>query len=140
MTNDIYKAVLLAHYRDPKNQGSVEGANLMSEGFNANCGDKVRLGLFMDGDVIRRIVHQSRACAICTASISMMSEQLAGATVNSAKQCIAQIKLALTTNTHWPTGCEALSGAATSINRHKCILLGWQACEEALDQAQLHTR
>ena len=134
MSNDIYHAQLLAHFRQPKNQRSTDGANATSEAFNANCGDKVRVGLFIDNDQLQAVVHQSRACAICTASLSIMSEHLTGASLSSAIDQIEQVNLAVKGNAQWPPGCEALSGAAASVNRHKCILLGWQACAEAINQ------
>jgi len=134
MTDTIYQAQLMDHFRQPRNKASTADASITAEGFNANCGDKVKLGLFIDGQTISSIKYQIRACAICTASTSIMSEQLTGKTFSQAKKLINQIKVSVKTNAAWPQHCEALSGPAVSINRHKCILLGWQACEDALKQ------
>ncbi len=132
MTNTVYKDILLDHYRHPRNQGSLDGAHHFSKGFNANCGDKIKLGVFLEGNRLQQVKFQARACAICTASTSMMTEQMIGRTTEQARQIIHQIEAAVIGKADWPAGCEALAGAAGSVNRHKCITLSWQALAESL--------
>jgi nitrogen fixation NifU-like protein len=132
MTDAIYKEFLLNHYREPRNMGELNGATITTEGFNANCGDKVKVGLFIEDDTITQVRYQIRGCAICTASTSIMSEQLTGTKISDAQHLIQQIQNSVKHQTQWPPDTEALSGAAKSIGRHKCILLSWNACSEAL--------
>lgn len=137
MSTDIYKATLMAHFKAPKNVGALEHSQHQAEGFNASCGDKVQIGFDLVDGRVTNIRYQIRACAICTASTSMMSEALEGLSVEAVTSTIALLHQALKANGAWPEGIEALSGAATSINRHKCIELSWQALGDLLQEIDL---
>jgi len=135
MNNTVYKEELLDHYHHPRNKGSLSGSTVFSEGFNANCGDKIKIGLFISNNRIEKVRYEIRGCAICIASASMMSEHIAGRTIEESKNSINLIKAEINQPcpTEWPDGCDALTGAAKTIGRRKCILLTWHATEKALN-------
>lgn len=132
MSEKIYHQQLLEHYKKPRNIGDVSGAQFINEGFNANCGDKVKIGIFVENKQINKVRYQVRGCAICTASTSLMSELLTGLSISAALKALNQLNLSLSGEAQWPKGCEALSGAATIRGRQKCISLSWQTCEQIL--------
>ncbi|MCH2442750.1 MAG: iron-sulfur cluster assembly scaffold protein, partial [Acidimicrobiales bacterium] len=50
---DLYREVILDHYRNPRNRGELEvPPALLAEGFNPLCGDEVKVYVQLDGDTI----------------------------------------------------------------------------------------
>lgn len=133
MASHLYQQALMAHYKAPQNVGDILAADRIGEGFNANCGDKLKLGLWLADGRLSLIRYQIRACAICTASTSILSVQLTGQAIDNACRISEQLLQAVQGKADWPEGTAALSLAATSINRHRCITLGWQTCLQALN-------
>ena len=74
---DLYKEIILDHYRSPRNQGELEEPAHRCEGFNPLCGDEVVVYLSLDGGVID-IKIGGQGCSISMASASMMSEIVKG--------------------------------------------------------------
>lgn len=132
MSDSIYRAQLLEHYRHPRHKGDPSGSALIKDGINANCGDQIRLGLTLHSGTVSAIRYQIRACAICTASASIMSELFEQQSTESVLKKIEAFKKAVKTNQDWPEGTEPLSGAGVSINRHRCLTLPWETCEALL--------
>lgn len=68
-----YGPVLIEHFRNPRNQGTLAAPTIVQEGANPLCGDRVRIELLLDGDVVRDARFTANACAICVASCSMLT-------------------------------------------------------------------
>lgn len=68
-----YGPVLIDHFRHPRNQGALPDATISLEGANPLCGDRVRIELRLDGDVVSEARFTANACAICVASASMLT-------------------------------------------------------------------
>ena len=79
-----YGAIVLEHFRRPRNQRALERPTVTREGYNALCGDRVRIELEMDGATIRAAAFTANACAICTASASMLTERIRGGDIEQA--------------------------------------------------------
>ncbi len=79
-----YGATVLEHFRRPRNQRRLEAPTVAREGYNPLCGDRVRVELAIDEDTITAAAFTANACAICTASASLLTERLAGVTVTDA--------------------------------------------------------
>lgn len=79
-----YGERVLEHFRRPRNQRRLESPSVAREAYNPLCGDRVRVELAIDGDVISSAAFTANACAICTASASLLTERLAGGSVNAA--------------------------------------------------------
>lgn len=69
-----YGPVLLEHFRHPRNQGKLRSPTISHEGTNPLCGDRVRIELELDGEMVRDARFTANACAICVASASMLTE------------------------------------------------------------------
>ena len=65
---ELYQEVILDHNKNPRNAREIEGANHVCNGQNPLCGDKLRVYLDVDGDVIQDIGFEGEGCAISTAS------------------------------------------------------------------------
>jgi nitrogen fixation NifU-like protein len=73
-----YGALVLEHFRRPRNQRALEHPSASHEGFNPLCGDRVRIELDVVDAVIRAAAFTANACAICTASASLLTERVTG--------------------------------------------------------------
>lgn len=68
-----YGPVLIDHFRHPRNQGALPHATMSHEGTNPLCGDRVRIQLRLEDDVVSEARFTANACAICVASASMLT-------------------------------------------------------------------
>ncbi len=136
-THQLYKDVLLDHYRHPRNKGNLDGARVVGRGSNPRCGDEIEVGLFSHGNMLDRVQFRGRGCSICIAAASMMSEALSGRSKTEA----AQLSVVMH---RWfgngngakveptPPALEALSAVREYPARRKCVMLCWEALSEAL--------
>jgi len=77
---------ILDHYQNPRNFGTIEGADLTHEEGNPACGDLIRIDIALDGERIRQIKFSGKGCAISQASSSMLTERLQGVSLDEIKQ------------------------------------------------------
>lgn len=81
-----YGATVLEHFRRPRNQRALESPTASREGYNPLCGDRVRIELEIEDGAIRSAAFTANACAICTASASLLTERLNGMSVEVASR------------------------------------------------------
>lgn len=132
---DLYQEVIVDHSRRPRNFRAIEDADATAEGYNPLCGDKVRLYLKLDGDVIRDVAFQGSGCAISTASASLLTETLKGKTREKAEELFEGFHK-LVTGAGAP-GKElgklaVLAGVREYPMRVKCATLVWHTLRAAL--------
>jgi nitrogen fixation protein NifU and related proteins len=77
---DLYREVILDHYKNPRGHGVIEDADAEAEGQNPLCGDEVSIYVSFgaDGDTIEDVKFSGRGCAISQASTSMLMEMVKG--------------------------------------------------------------
>ena len=77
----LYREVILDHYKAPRNHGVLEPHDAIAEGQNPLCGDEVTVSLrFGEGDVIEDVGFEGRGCAISQAATSMLTDIVKGRT------------------------------------------------------------
>src|SRR5215472_18544242 len=76
--DQFYREFILYHYRNPRNYGRIEGADISHEEYNPLCGDMVGLDLRLRHGVIEEVAFHGHGCAISQASASLMTERLKG--------------------------------------------------------------
>ena len=74
-----YSPTMLDHFKRPRNRGALPSPTVSQEGANPLCGDRVRIELSLDGDVVTAARFTANACAICVAAASMLTELVRGA-------------------------------------------------------------
>ncbi len=121
MAYDMYQEVILQHYRHPKNFGPLDGADKVGEESNPLCGDHITLRLKVDAvsHKIDAVRFEGDGCAISVASASMLTEKVAGLTLEQAEALRQDQVLELL---HIPL----------SPVRVKCALTGFAALGHAL--------
>jgi nitrogen fixation protein NifU and related proteins len=76
--DQLYREVILDHYKNPRGHGLLDGADAQAEGQNPLCGDEVTVSLRFDGDTIAEVGFEGRGCAISQAATSMLTEIVVG--------------------------------------------------------------
>ena len=125
MVDDMYREVILDHYKNPRGHGVIEDADAQAEGMNPLCGDEVSIYVEFadDGETIDDVKFSGRGCAISQASTSMLMEMVKG----RKAQEIAELPK--------ETLLEEIGIPLTPI-RLKCALLGLGVLKVALHRAK----
>ena len=137
---ELYQEVILDHSRHPRHFGALEGATHVGEGFNPLCGDKVKVYLVLDdSERITDIKFDGRGCAISQASASLMTDMLAGRTVEEAQKLMGgflHLVKGEDTNSLAPDDrerLEVMAGVSAFPMRVKCATLAWHTMKSALE-------
>jgi nitrogen fixation NifU-like protein len=125
MVDDLYREVILDHYKNPRGHGVIEGADAQAEGLNPLCGDEVAIYVQFaeDGETIDEVKFSGRGCAISQASTSMLMEMVKGRTATEIAGLPKDELL------------EEIGIPLTPI-RLKCALLGLGVLKVALHRAK----
>jgi len=138
MVDDLYQETILDHSKRPRNCHPMADANRNAEGYNPLCGDKLKLFLKMEGDVVRDVSFVGSGCAISTASASLMTESLKGKTRAEALQLLEKFHELLTTDSAVSKDLGKLvvfCGVREYPARVKCATLAWHTLKSALTGA-----
>jgi nitrogen fixation protein NifU and related proteins len=78
--DQLYREVILDHYKNPRGHGVMEDADADAEGMNPLCGDEVTIYVRFgeDSDTIDEVKFSGRGCAISQAATSMLTEMVQG--------------------------------------------------------------
>lgn len=138
---DLYQEVIVDHNRRPRNQHRMDDADHRAEGFNPLCGDRVKVYLKLDGEIIGDVSFEGNGCAISVASASLMTEHLKGKTVAQARALFRAFHRLVTNpdDSSFPQDVGklgVLAGVRQFPARVKCATLCWHALEAALDTGQ----
>ena len=141
LLEELYKEIILRHYKSPHNYGPLESANVRVKGHNPSCGDQVELLVQTDGERIENVRFMGQGCAISQASASLMTDLVKGKSWAEALVLEQQFK-DMIVNGAAPTpelgDLAALSGVHKLAARVKCATLAWNALEQAAKEAGVH--
>ena len=123
---DLYREVILDHYKNPRGHGVIEDADASAEGMNPLCGDEVAIYVAFedDGETIDEVKFSGRGCAISQASTSMLMEMVKGRTATEVAELPSEELL------------EELGVPQMQPIRIKCALLGLGVLKVALHRAK----
>jgi len=122
---DLYREVILDHYKNPRGHGVIEDADAHADGLNPLCGDEVSIYVQFgaDGETIDEVKFSGRGCAISQAATSMLMEMVTGRTATEIAELPKEELL------------EEVGIPLTPI-RLKCALLGLGVLKVALHRAK----
>jgi len=136
--DQLYRELILDHYRNPRHHEPIEGAEVVAEGYNPLCGDEVELRLDFDDGTIKDLSLNGRGCSISQASGSMLTDAVIGKPVEQVERLIGMFTRMLTEPEDAPPeelgDLEALQGVAKFPVRVKCATLAWHTLEDGLKQ------
>jgi nitrogen fixation protein NifU and related proteins len=156
---DLYREIILDHYRSPRNRGELEvPPATRAEGFNPLCGDEIVVYLALDdpakGDdaVVTDVRIGGQGCSISQSSASMMSAAVKGRTVAEVRELSRSFKAMMSIHEGELEGgdapidddaepgatlgdLEALRGVVKFPVRIKCATLSWNTLAQGLEEA-----
>ena len=123
--DQLYREVILDHYKNPRGHGVIDDADVAAEGQNPLCGDEVSIYVSFepDGDTIEEVKFSGRGCAISVAAPSLLLVWVAGRRAREAATMSKEDLL------------EEIGIPLTPI-RLKCALLGLWTLKVALHKGK----
>jgi nitrogen fixation NifU-like protein len=141
---ELYQEVIMDHASRPRNQTVMEDATSTVEAENPVCGDDLCLYLrCRDATTVEKTTFKSQACAICTASASLLTTKIRNLPIDEAERISKAFQHCLTAREE-PTDDETaglgnlrgLLGVRKFPMRIKCATLAWHALDQALRAAR----
>ena len=136
---DLYKEVILDHYKNPRNKRELPGAELSCSKNNPLCGDEITVNAHLEDGRIAEVTFEGSGCSISQASASMLTESVAGSWVGDAEALAARVRSMLGGEVE-PSEEEfgdlvAHKGVVKYPVRIKCAVLAWDVLQDALSGA-----
>jgi nitrogen fixation protein NifU and related proteins len=125
MSDQLYREVILDHYKNPRGHGVIEDADAQADGLNPLCGDEISIYVSFaeDGETIDDVKFSGRGCAISQAATSMLVDMAKGRKAHELAEMPKDELL------------EEIGIPLTPI-RLKCALLGLGVLKVALHRAK----
>ena len=154
---DLYREIILDHYRNPRNRGELEVPPAhRTEGFNPLCGDEVVVFVEVTDGRVSEIRIAGQGCSISQSSASMMTSAVKGRTIDEVAELTRAFKAMMSIHEagleggegadtddanaegqapEVPLGdLEALRGVVKFPVRIKCATLSWNTLAQAIDE------
>jgi len=136
---DLYRAIVLEHGKRPRNVGRLPTATHAAAGDNPLCGDALRVEIALAGDELVALRFDGESCVLATASASLMTERLTGATSAQARRSIELMEALCAQGAAAVPADEGMLGELgvfADVHRHPvrvaCALLPWRTLRSAL--------
>ena len=127
--DDMYRDIILDHYRSPRGKKPVDTADISSEGMNPSCGDEIDMQVELGDGLVKDIHVNCRGCAISVASGSMLAEISKGKSLDELIAIAEVVKKMLKGEIEEIPeelgDIDALQGVKQFPVRIKCALLSW---------------
>jgi nitrogen fixation protein NifU and related proteins len=137
--DDIYKEVILDHYKNPRNKRELATAELSCTRNNPLCGDEITVYAHVSDGRIEDLTFQGAGCSISQSSASMMTEAATGDSVDEALELAGQFRGMMAGEVEPDDerfgDLVALKGVVKYPIRIKCAVLAWDVLQEALQDA-----
>jgi len=83
---NIYREIILDHYRNPSNFGKIENPDIRYRESNALCGDVIEMHINIKENKLVEVKFNGKGCAICISSASLLTEKIIGQDVEIVKK------------------------------------------------------
>ena len=135
--DQLYRSVIMDHYKNPRNKGSLENDSVTIDMNNPTCGDRIHLTLKISNGIVEDAKFDGEGCSISMSSASMMTQIVKGKELDEALE-LADIFSKMMLGEEYDTekydlgDVEALHGVAKFPARIKCATLAWKAMEKGV--------
>lgn len=135
--DDLYRRVIMDHYKNPRNRGKFEDGGLTVDLNNPTCGDRISLQLKVEDGIVKDARFMGEGCSISMSSASMMTEAVKGRTFEEAMELAERFSSLMKGE---PAefddyeDIEALSGVNKFPARIKCATLAWNALKKGINE------
>ncbi|MGD9999473.1 MAG: Fe-S cluster assembly sulfur transfer protein SufU [Ilumatobacteraceae bacterium] len=146
---DLYREIILDHYRSPRNRGELPPPAAHAVGHNPLCGDEIEVYLDVTDGVVSDIKVAGQGCSISQSSASMMSQAVKGKSIDEVRALVHRFKSMMSIHDADELAeagdgpevklgdLEALQGVVKFPVRIKCAVLAWNTLVEALADAKV---
>ncbi len=143
---DLYREIILDHYRTPRNRGELAPPAVRAEGHNPLCGDEIQVYLDVVDGVVNDIKVAGQGCSISQSSASMMSQAVKGKGLAEVRALVRRFRGMMSVEdaedeiTAAETAAvklgdlEALQGVVKFPVRIKCAMLAWNTLLLAMSE------
>jgi|SRR3989344_6742096 len=115
---DLYREIILDHYKHPRNFGHLDKPDVVMEEGNVTCGDRIVMEIKYKG-TIEDIRFNGEGCAISQASASMLTEKVKGMNKKQMRK-LSRIDI------------EEMLGTTLTPSRVKCATLPLEVLQKAM--------
>ncbi|SOC13189.1 nitrogen fixation NifU-like protein [Ureibacillus xyleni] len=134
--DQLYRSVIMDHYKKPRNKGSLEENSVTIDMNNPTCGDRIHLTLKINDGIVEDAKFDGEGCSISMSSASMMTEVIKGKKLEEALELadiFSKMMLGEEYTDKYDLGdVEALQGVSKFPARIKCATLAWKAMEKGV--------
>ncbi|CAN7220252.1 MULTISPECIES: Fe-S cluster assembly sulfur transfer protein SufU [Bacillaceae] len=138
--DQLYRQVIMDHYKNPRNKGSLEDGSFTIDMNNPTCGDRIHLTLKVEDGVVQDAKFDGEGCSISMASASMMTQAVKGKEIEKALKLSKIFSDMMQGNDYDDDvdlgDIEALQGVAKFPARIKCATLAWKAMEKGVQEEE----
>ncbi|MFF2178089.1 Fe-S cluster assembly sulfur transfer protein SufU [Lysinibacillus sp. NPDC058147] len=136
--DQLYRSVIMDHYKNPRNKGSIEEDAVTIDMNNPTCGDRIHLTLKVTDGIVADAKFDGEGCSISMSSASMMTQLIKGKKIEEALE-LAEIFSKMMMGEDYSDkydleDVEALQGVSQFPARIKCATLAWKAMEKGVKQ------
>jgi nitrogen fixation NifU-like protein len=135
--DDLYRRVIMDHYKNPRNRGSLEDGSVTVNLNNPTCGDRISLQLHIEDGIVKNAKFTGEGCSISMSSASMMTDAVKGKSTEEALKLAEKFSSLMQGNAETfdeYEDIEALSGVNKFPARIKCATLAWNALRKGVEQ------
>ncbi|HBZ10887.1 MAG TPA: SUF system NifU family Fe-S cluster assembly protein [Bacillus bacterium] len=135
----LYRQVIMDHYKNPRNKGSLEDGSLTVDMNNPTCGDRIHLTMNVEDGKVTDAKFDGEGCSISMASASMMTQAVIGQDTETALK-LSEIFSEMIQGKDFDDedldlgDIEALQGVSKFPARIKCATLAWKALEKGIKE------
>ena len=134
--DELYKEVILDHYKSPRNKRPLDGATVSLHKNNPLCGDEITLHARLEDGTVAEVTFEGQGCSISQASASMLTEAVRGKPAGDADQLAGEFRSMMEGKAEPDEDAfgdlMALKGVVKYPVRIKCAVLGWDILQDAL--------
>ncbi|MFI8576042.1 Fe-S cluster assembly sulfur transfer protein SufU [Rossellomorea aquimaris] len=138
--DQLYRQVIMDHYKNPRNKGSLEDGSFTIDMNNPTCGDRIHLTLKVEDGIVQDAKFDGEGCSISMASASMMTQAVKGKDIEKALKLSKIFSDMMQGNDYDDDvdlgDIEALQGVAKFPARIKCATLAWKAMEKGVQEEE----
>ncbi|MEB2300354.1 SUF system NifU family Fe-S cluster assembly protein [Lysinibacillus xylanilyticus] len=136
--DQLYRSVIMDHYKNPRNKGSIENDAVTIDMNNPTCGDRIHLTLKVTDGIVEDAKFDGEGCSISMSSASMMTQLIKGKKIEEALE-LADIFSKMMMGEDYSDkydleDVEALQGVSQFPARIKCATLAWKAMEKGVNE------
>ena len=139
----LYRQVIMDHYKNPRNKGTIDGDAITVEMNNPSCGDRIQVYLSVKDGIVDEVKFDGEGCSISLASASMMTQAIKGKQLTEALK-MSEVFSEMMLGKDVDAGeidlddIEALQGVSKFPARINCATLAWKALEKSAKEENVN--